>query len=131
MKNTVILAGARTPIGKLSGALASFSGSDLGGIAISGALDRAGISPDMVDYVIMGQVLQAGTGQVTARQAACSAEIPMSTPAITINKVCLSGLNAIYLAAQMIENGDAEIVVAGGMESVSYTHLPLPTKRIV
>ena len=129
MKNTVILAGARTPIGKLSGALASFSGSDLGGIAISGALDRAGISPDMVDYVIMGQVLQAGTGQVTARQAACSAEIPMSTPAITINKVCLSGLNAIYLAAQMIENGDAEIVVAGGMESMTNAPYLVPKAR--
>ena len=129
MENTVILAGARTPIGKLSGALASFSGSDLGGIAISGALDRAGISPDMVDYVIMGQVLQAGTGQVTARQAACSAEIPMSTPAITINKVCLSGLNAIYLAAQMIENGDAEIVVAGGMESMTNAPYLVPKAR--
>ena len=129
MENTVILAGARTPIGKLSGALSSFSGSDLGGIAISGALDRAGISPDMVDYVIMGQVLQAGTGQVTARQAACSAEIPMSTPAITINKVCLSGLNAIYLAAQMIENGDAEIVVAGGMESMTNAPYLVPKAR--
>ena len=129
MKNTVILAGARTPIGKLSGALSSFSGSDLGGIAISGALDRAGLSPDMVDYVIMGQVLQAGTGQVTARQAACSAEIPMSTPAITINKVCLSGLNAIYLAAQMIENGDAEIVVAGGMESMTNAPYLVPKAR--
>ena len=129
MKNTVILAGARTPIGKLSGALSSFSGSDLGGIAISGALDRAGISTDMVDYVIMGQVLQAGTGQVTARQAACSAEIPMSTPAITINKVCLSGLNAIYLAAQMIENGDAEIVVAGGMESMTNAPYLVPKAR--
>ena len=129
MKNTVILAGARTPIGKLSGALSSFSGSDLGGIAISGALDRAGLSPDMVDYVIMGQVLQAGTGQVTARQAACSAEIPMSTPAITINKVCLSGLNAIYLAAQMIKNGDAEIVVAGGMESMTNAPYLVPKAR--
>ncbi len=129
MENTVILAGARTPIGKLSGALSSFSGSDLGGIAISGALDRAGLSPDMVDYVIMGQVLQAGTGQVTARQAACSAEIPMSTPAITINKVCLSGLNAIYLAAQMIENGDAEIVVAGGMESMTNAPYLVPKAR--
>ena len=126
MENTVMLAGARTPIGKLSGALSSFSGSDLGGIAISGALDRAGLSPDMVDYVIMGQVLQVGTGQVTAR-AACSAEIPMSTPAITINKVCLSGLNAIYLAAQMIEI-DAEIVVAGGMES-RQTLLIVPKAR--
>ena len=129
MKNTVILAGARTPIGKLSGALSSFSGSDLGGIAISGALDRAGISPDMVDYVIMGQVLQAGTGQVTARQAAVAAGIPMSTPAITINKVCLSGLNAIYLAAQMIEAGDAQVVVAGGMESMTNAPYLIPKGR--
>ncbi len=129
MENTVILAGARTPIGKLSGALSSFSGADLGGIAISGALDRAGLSPEKVDYVIMGQVLQAGTGQVTARQAACYAEIPMSTPAITINKVCLSGLNAIYLAAQMIENGDAEIVIAGGMESMTNAPYLVPKAR--
>ena len=129
MDNTVILAGARTPIGKLSGALSSFAGSDLGGIAISGALERAGISPDDVDYVIMGQVLQAGTGQVTARQAACYAQIPMSTPAITINKVCLSGLNSIYLAAQMIENGDAKIVVAGGMESMTNAPYLVPKAR--
>tara|TARA_B100000953_G_scaffold166705_1_gene137418 strand:- start:1977 stop:3161 length:1185 start_codon:yes stop_codon:yes gene_type:complete len=129
MDNTVILAGARTPIGKLSGALSSFTGSDLGGIAISSALKRAGISPENVDYVIMGQVLQAGTGQVTARQAACYAQIPMSTPAITINKVCLSGLNSIYLAAQMIENGDAEIVVAGGMESMTNAPYLVPKAR--
>ena len=129
MDNTVILAGARTPIGKLSGALSSFAGSDLGGIAITGALERAGISPEDVDYVIMGQVLQAGTGQVTARQAACYAQIPMSTPAITINKVCLSGLNSIYLAAQMIENGDAEVVVAGGMESMTNAPYLVPKAR--
>ena len=129
MENTVILAGARTPIGKLSGSLSSFSGADLGGIAISGALGRAAITPDKVDYVIMGQVLQAGTGQVTARQAACNAEIPMSTPAITINKVCLSGLNAIYLAAQMVENGDAEIVIAGGMESMTNAPYLVPKAR--
>ena len=129
MDNTVILAGARTPIGKLSGALSSFTGSDLGGIAISSALKRAGISPENVDYVIMGQVFQAGTGQVTARQAACYAQIPMSTPAITINKVCLSGLNSIYLAAQMIENGDAEIVVAGGMESMTNAPYLVPKAR--
>ncbi|MEC8974285.1 MAG: acetyl-CoA C-acetyltransferase [Actinomycetota bacterium] len=129
MDNTVILAGARTPIGKLSGSLSSFTGSDLGGLAISSALKRAGVSPDEVDYVIMGQVLQAGTGQVTARQAACYAEIPMSTPAITINKVCLSGLNAIYLAAQMVENGDADIVVAGGMESMTNAPYLVPKAR--
>ncbi|MEC7923861.1 MAG: acetyl-CoA C-acyltransferase [Actinomycetota bacterium] len=125
----MILAGARTPIGKLSGSLSSFTGSDLGGLAISSALKRAEVSPDEVDYVIMGQVLQAGTGQVTARQAACYAEIPMSTPAITINKVCLSGLNAIYLAAQMVENGDADIVVAGGMESMTNAPYLVPKAR--
>jgi acetyl-CoA C-acetyltransferase len=129
MKNTVLLSGARTPIGKLSGSLSGFSAADLGGIAISGALERAKINPDQVDYVIMGQVLQAGTGQVTAWQAAVSAGIPMSTPAITINKVCLSGLNAIYLAAQMIEAGDADVVVAGGMESMTNAPYLIPKAR--
>lgn len=129
MNNAVILAGARTPIGKLSGSLSGFSGSDLGGFAINGALEKSGIDASAVDYVIMGQVLQAGTGQVTARQAACSAGIPMSTPAITINKVCLSGLNAIYLAAQMINAGDAEVVVAGGMESMTNAPYLLPRAR--
>lgn len=129
MNNAVILAGARTPIGKLSGSLSGFSGSDLGGFAINGALEKSGIDASAVDYVIMGQVLQAGTGQVTARQAACSAGIPMSTPAITINKVCLSGLNAIYLAAQMINAGDAEVVVAGGMESMTNAPYLLPKAR--
>ena len=112
MENTVLLSGARTPIGKLSGSLSAFSAAELGGFAITGALERGNVDPNQVDYVIMGQVLQAGTGQVTARQAAVRAGIPMSTPAITINKVCLSGLNAIYLAAQMIEAGDADVVVA-------------------
>ncbi|MDG1846962.1 MAG: acetyl-CoA C-acetyltransferase [Acidimicrobiales bacterium] len=129
MNDTVILAGARTPIGKLSGTLSSLTGADLGGVAIAGALGRAGISPDEVDYVIMGQVLQAGTGQVTARQAACYAQIPMATPAITINKVCLSGLNSIYLAAQMVASGDADIVVAGGMESMTNAPYLLPKAR--
>ena len=129
MVDAVILAGARTPIGKLSGSLSSFSGSDLGGLAIRGALERAGLEPNVVDYVIMGQVLQAGAGQVTARQAACAAGIPMSTPAITINKVCLSGLNAIYLAAQMVDAGDAEVVVAGGMESMTNAPYLLPKGR--
>tara|TARA_Y100001970_G_scaffold37903_1_gene46799 strand:+ start:1038 stop:2216 length:1179 start_codon:yes stop_codon:yes gene_type:complete len=129
MENTVLLSGARTPIGKLSGSLSGFSAAALGGIAITGALERAKIAPNQVDYVIMGQVLQAGTGQVTARQAAVAAGIPMSTPAITINKVCLSGLNAIYLAAQMIEAGDAQVVVAGGMESMTNAPYLIPKGR--
>ena len=129
MENTVLLSGARTPIGKLSGSLSGFSAAALGGIAITGALERAKIDPHQVDYVIMGQVLQAGTGQVTARQSAVAAGIPMSTPAITINKVCLSGLNAIYLAAQMIEAGDAQVVVAGGMESMTNAPYLIPKGR--
>jgi len=129
MENTVLLSGARTPIGKLSGSLSGFSAAALGGIAITGALERAKIDPTQVDYVIMGQVLQAGTGQVTARQSAVAAGIPMSTPAITINKVCLSGLNAIYLAAQMIEAGDAQVVVAGGMESMTNAPYLIPKGR--
>ncbi|MEO2107434.1 MAG: zinc ABC transporter substrate-binding protein [Actinomycetota bacterium] len=115
MPGSVILTGARTPIGKLSGAFASMSAADLGGVAIKGALEKAGISGDDVDYVIMGQVIQAGAGQITARQAANNAGIPMSVPATTINKVCLSGLNAIYLADLMIQSGDADIVVANGL----------------
>ncbi|HMC40544.1 MAG TPA: acetyl-CoA C-acetyltransferase [Acidimicrobiales bacterium] len=119
MPGSVIVAGARTPIGKLSGALGSFSAAELGGLAIRAALARAGVAPDQVDYVIMGQVLLAGTGQVPARQAAVAAGIPMSTPASVVNKVCLSGLNAIYQADLMIAAGDADIVVAGGMESMT------------
>ncbi len=114
-----IVAGARTPIGKMSGALASFSAADLGGIAIAEALARAGVAPDEVDHVIMGQVLMAGQGQVPSRQAATKAGIPMNVPAVNINKVCLSGLNSIYLAHQMVAMGDADIVVAGGMESMT------------
>ena len=129
MPGSVIVAGARTPIGKLAGALAGFSAMDLGGIAIKAALERAGVSPEDVDYVFMGQVLQAGQGQITARQAAVKAGIPMTVPATTINKVCLSGLNSIYLADQMIANGDAEIVVAGGMESMTNTPYVLPGAR--
>jgi acetyl-CoA C-acetyltransferase len=129
MAGSVILAGARTPIGKLSGALAGFSAAELGGKAIKAALERAGVSPDQVDYVFMGHVLQAGTGQITARQAAAAAGIPMTVPATTVNKVCLSGLNAIYLADQMIQNGDAEIVVAGGMESMTQAPHILPGSR--
>ena len=109
MAGSYIVAGARTPIGKMSGALASFSAADLGSIAIKAALERAGVSPNEVDHVIMGQVLMAGQGQVPSRQAAVKAGIPMSVPAINVNKVCLSGLNAIYLADQMIQAGDADV----------------------
>ncbi len=119
MSGSFIVAGARTPIGKMSGALASFTGADLGGFAIKAALERAGVAPDEVEHVIIGQVLTAGQGQVPSRQAASKAGIPMSVPSININKVCLSGLNAIYLANQMIMSGDADIVVAGGMESMT------------
>src|SRR5881392_3852383 len=108
MPGSVIVAGARTPIGKLSGALASFSAVDLGGFAIKAALERAGLTPEQVDYVFMGQVILAGTGQITARQAAVKAGIPMTVPATTVNKVCLSGLNSIYLADQLIGSGDAD-----------------------
>src|SRR5438445_7325511 len=126
MPGSVIVAGARTPIGKLSGALAGFSAMDLGGVAIKGALERAGIGADQVDYVIMGQVLQGGQGQITARQAAVKAGIPMGVPALTVNKVCLSGLNALYLADQMIQSGDAELVVAGRVEPMTASPYVLP-----
>ena len=129
MAEAVIVAGARTPIGKLSGALAGFTAMDLGGFAIAEALTRAGVSPDQVDYVLMGQVILAGQGQITARQAAVKGGIPMTVPANTINKVCLSGLNTIYLADQMIRAGDAEIVVAGGMESMTQAPYLLPGAR--
>jgi acetyl-CoA C-acetyltransferase len=129
MAGSVILAGARTPIGKLSGALGGFKATDLGGFAIKAALDRAGVSPDQVDYVFMGQVLQAGTGQITARQAAVNAGIPMGVPATTINKVCLSGLNSVFLADLLIQSGAADIVVAGGMESMTQAPYLLPGAR--
>jgi acetyl-CoA C-acetyltransferase len=119
MSGSYIVAGARTPIGKMSGALASFSAADLGGFAIRAALERAGVAPHEVEHVIMGQVLMAGQGQVPSRQAAVKAGIPMSVPSVNINKVCLSGLNSIYLANQMIQAGEADIVVAGGMESMT------------
>ena len=129
MAGSVILAGARTPIGKLSGALAGFSAADLGGFAIKAALERAGVSPDDVDYVFMGQVLQAGAGQITARQAAVKGGVGMNVPALTVNKVCLSGLNAIYLADQLIASGEADVVVAGGMESMTQAPYLLPGAR--
>ena len=119
MPGSYIISGARTPIGKMSGALASFSAAELGGFAIAAALQRAGVQPHEVEHVIMGQVLMAGQGQVPSRQAASKAGIPMSVPSISINKVCLSGLNSIYLADQMIASGEADIVIAGGMESMT------------
>ena len=129
MSGSVIVAGARTPIGKLSGSLGGFAATELGGFAIAAALERAGIKPEQVDYVFMGQVIQAGAGQITARQAAANAGIPMSVAATTVNKVCLSGLNAIYLADLMINAGEADIVVAGGMESMTQAPYLLPGAR--
>jgi acetyl-CoA C-acetyltransferase len=119
MPGSLVVAGARTPIGKLSGVLASLSAAELGAIVIAAALDRAKVAPDEVEHVVMGQVLTAGQGQVPSRQAAAKAGIPMRVPAVNVNKVCLSGLNAIYLADQMIASGDADVVVAGGMESMT------------
>jgi acetyl-CoA C-acetyltransferase len=125
----VIVAGARTPIGRLLGGLTSLSAADLGGIAIKGALEKAGVTGEQVDYVIMGQVIQAGAGQNPARSASVAAGIPMDVPTITINKVCLSGLNAIALADQLIRAGEVEIVVAGGMESMTNAPHLLPKSR--
>ncbi|MGD0944590.1 MAG: acetyl-CoA C-acetyltransferase [Acidimicrobiales bacterium] len=129
MPGSLIVSGARTPIGKLAGALSAYSATDLGGVAIAEALSRAGVAPEDVDYVVMGQVLGAGQGQITARQAAVNAGIPMVTPATTVNKVCLSGLHAIHLADLMIRAGDAAIVVAGGMESMTRAPYLLPGAR--
>src|SRR6476660_6440660 len=119
MAGSVIVNGARTPMGRLLGSLKDFSGADLGGFAIKAALERAGVAPEQVQYVIMGQVLQAGAGQIPARPAAIGAGIPMSVPALTVNKVCLSGLDAIALADQLIRAGEFDIIVAGGMESMT------------
>ena len=129
MTTSVIVAGARTPIGKFNGSLAGFRAVDLGGIAIRSALERAGIAPEQVDYVIMGHVLQAGTGQITARQAAIHARVPKEIPSITINKVCLSGMSAIAMADQMIRASEIEIAVAGGMESMTNAPYLLPKAR--
>jgi acetyl-CoA C-acetyltransferase len=118
-RQPVMAGGARTPVGRLLGSLASKSASELGGVAIAGALDRAGIGPGQVQYVIMGQVLQAGAGQITARQAAVAAGIGMDVPALTVNKVCLSGLDAIALASQLVRLGEYDVIVAGGMESMT------------
>ena len=124
---SVILAGARTPVGRYHGGLSSLSAADLGSVAIKAALERAGVDPAQVDYVIMGQVVAAGTGQNPARIAAVNAGIPMSTPSITVTKVCLSGIDSIVLADQMIRSGDFDIVVAGGMESMSQAPHVLPS----
>ncbi len=125
----VIVAGARTPIGRLSGGFKDLSAADLGAEAIKGALDKSGVSGDQVDYVIMGQVIQAGAGQNPARMAATKGGIPMNVPSITINKVCLSGINSIALAAQLIRAGEVEVVVAGGMESMTNAPHFLPKSR--
>jgi acetyl-CoA C-acetyltransferase len=129
MPGAVIVGGARTPIGRLSGALKSFPAVDLGGVAIKAALAKAGVTGDQVDYVIMGHVIQAGAGQITARQAAVKGGIPMTVPSVTINKVCLSGLDAIALADQLIGAGEFDIVVAGGMESMTNGPYLLPGAR--
>jgi acetyl-CoA C-acetyltransferase len=126
---SVIAGGARTPMGRLLGALKDFSATQLGSVAIRAALERAAVSPEQVQYVIMGQVLQAGAGQLPARQAAVGAGIPMSVPSITINKVCLSGLDAIALADQLIRAGEFDIVVAGGMESMTQAPHLLTSQR--
>ncbi|TDC61865.1 acetyl-CoA C-acetyltransferase [Actinomadura sp. GC306] len=129
MTTSVIVAGARTPIGRLTGSLKDFSAADLGAHAVKAALERAGITGDQVQYVILGQVLQAGAGQIPSRQAAVKAGIPMNVPSITINKVCLSGLDAIALADQLIRAGEFDIVVAGGMESMTQAPHLLPKSR--
>ncbi|CAM3451883.1 acetyl-CoA C-acetyltransferase [Nocardioides dubius] len=129
MSGSVIVAGARTPVGRLLGGLKDLSGADLGGVAIKGALEKAGISGDQVEYVIMGQVIQAGAGQITARQAAVKGGVPMDVPALTINKVCLSGINAIAMADQLIRAGEHDIIVAGGMESMTNAPHLLPKSR--
>ena len=127
---SVIVAGARTPIGRLLGSLKSFSSTDLGGLAIKGALERAGVAPEQVDYVIMGQVLQAGAGQMPARQAAVKGGISMNVPSLLINKVCLSGIDAIALADQLIRAGEFDCIVAGGMESMTNApHLLLGSRE--
>ena len=129
MSGSVIVAGARTPIGRLLGSLKDFTGAQLGGIAIKAALEKAGVQPEQVQYTIMGQVLTAGAGQIPARQAAVAAGIPMSVPALTINKVCLSGLDAIALADQLIRAGEFDIIVAGGQESMTQAPHLLPKSR--
>jgi acetyl-CoA C-acetyltransferase len=129
MTRSFIVAGARTPIGKFRGGLAPMRAVDLGAIAIRAALDRSGVAADQVEYTIMGHVLQAGTGQITARQAAIAAGIPKEIPALTVNKVCLSGTSAVAIADQMIRAGELEVAVAGGMESMSNAPFVMPEAR--
>ncbi|TIC84033.1 acetyl-CoA C-acetyltransferase [Nocardioides sp. GY 10127] len=129
MSASVIVAGARTPIGRLLGGLSSLTAADLGGVAIAGALEKAGVSGDQVDYLVMGQVIQAGAGQNPARSAGLAGGLPPAVPSITINKVCLSGINAIAFADQLVRAGGAEIVVAGGMESMTLAPHLLPKSR--
>jgi acetyl-CoA C-acetyltransferase len=129
MPGSVIVSGARTPIGKMAGAFAGLSAAQLGGIAIAEAVKRAGLTPQQIEHVIMGQVLLAGAGQLPARQASLAAGLPMNVPATIVNKVCLSGLNAIYQADQMIQSGDADIVIAGGMESMTNAPYLIPNGR--
>ena len=129
MTTSVIVAGARTPIGRFDGSLAGLRAVDLGAIAIREALARAGVAPDAVEYTIMGHVLQAGQGQITARQAAIAAGIPIEIPAVTINKVCLSGTSAVAMADQMIRAGELEVAIAGGMESMTNAPFALPKAR--
>ena len=126
MTRSVIVEGARTPIGKFGGALASFPAAQLGALAIRAALERAGVTPEQVEYVIMGHVIQAGTGQITSRQAAIAAGIPKEIPSLTVNKVCLSGTSAVAIADQMIRAGELDVVVAGGMESMTNAPFLLP-----
>src|ERR1700753_302255 len=128
-RDPVIISGARTGIGRLLGSLAGFSAADLGGFALKGAVERAGITPDQVEYVIMGHVLQAGAGQITARQAAVKAGLPMSAAGPVVNKVCVSGIDAIAQAADLIRLGEFDIVVAGGMESMTNAPHLLPNSR--
>ena len=129
MAPSVIVSGARTPIGKFRGSFAGMSAVDLGAIAIREALTRSGVAPDQVDYVVMGQVIRAGTGQITARQAAVAAGIPKEVPALNVDKVCLSGTTAVALADQMIRAGEVDVVVAGGMESMTQAPYVLPSAR--
>ena len=130
MSGSVIVAGARTPIGRLLGGLKDKTAAELGGVAIKGALEKAGVSGDQVDYLIMGQVILAGAGQNPARTAGIAAGLPMTMPSITINKVCLSGINAIALADQLIRAGEHDIIVAGGMESMTNAPHLLPKSRV-